>query len=78
MLCSRKTKSKSKSSAPVLGGCLSPPTSDEVLSSDAVNGMLMNSWLDTAKLDNMMKGMGGCDGGVPANLQELMEILSGW
>lgn len=69
-----KTKSKSKSSAPV--GGLSPPTADVVPSTDAVKDMLKDSGIDTTKLDDLMKSMGGSDGGAP-NLQESMEMMSG-
>jgi len=69
-----KTKSKSKSSAHV--GGLSAPTSDEVPSTDGVKDMLKDSGIDTTKLDDLMKSMGGSDGGAP-NLQESMEMMSG-
>jgi Ubiquitin family len=69
-----KTKSKSKTSAPV--GDISPSPSDEVPSASAMQDMLNGSGIDTSKLDDLMKKMGGSDGGVP-NLQESMEMMSG-
>jgi Ubiquitin family len=69
-----KTKSKSKSS-PVLGNAASA-SSDEVPTSDGLKDLLQSSGVDTSKLDELMKSMGGSGGEAP-NLQESMEMMSG-
>ena len=72
-----KTKSKSKSSTPASSS--SEPdagATSGVPSADAVKDMLESSGVDTSKLDDLMKNMGGANGEAP-NLQESMEMMSG-
>lgn len=71
-----KSKSKSKKSSSTSGGSAAGSATDEVPSADAVKDMLKSSGVDTSKLDDLMKGMGGANGEAP-NLQESMEMMSG-
>jgi len=70
-------KAKSKKKSTTSGGSGAAPAADAMPQSDAVKDMLANSGVDTSKLDDIMKGMGGGDGGEAPNLQESLEMMSG-
>jgi len=71
-----KAKSKSKSSSSATAADVTASASGGMPSADSVKDMLASSGIDTSKLDDLMKSMGGPEGGAP-NLQESMEMMSG-
>ena len=70
-----KSKSKNKSVTSV--GSSKPGTGAEVVNSNAMKDILENSGIDTSKLDDLMKSMGGGSGGEAPSIQESMEMMSG-
>lgn len=71
-----KAKSKSKSSG-VGSSNSAPAASADETSAAAMKDLLESSGVDTSKLDDLMKSMGGDSGGEAPSIQESMEMMSG-
>jgi len=72
-------KAKSKSQSTNNSAASSSPNSAGVdeSSSNAMKDLLEKSGVDTSKIDDMMKSMGGGSGGDAPSIQESMEMMSG-